>query len=121
MILFTCVQNDDTASLKKALALQPHSVNIQDQNGFTPLFYAIMKNQCEMISLLIDFGGDIYIKNKYGLDCLYYAINPNRALEIKIEWESKTPEARAAQAGATVLIRDFFPLKTTSLQLNRTK
>lgn len=56
--------NDVT--LAKILLGNGAKVNVQDSQGNTPLYHAIMNKNGKMITLLLDNGADMYIKNKRG-------------------------------------------------------
>ena len=58
----------------KAFLRQGIDVNLKDDKGNTPLFYAIRDGHDELAQFLIDQGADINYTDKNGFSLLYYAI-----------------------------------------------
>lgn len=56
--------NDVT--LARILIENGAKVNVQDAQGNTPLYHAVMNKNSKMITLLLDNGADMYIQNKKG-------------------------------------------------------
>ncbi|WP_264686104.1 ankyrin repeat domain-containing protein [Wolbachia endosymbiont (group B) of Polyommatus icarus] len=50
------------------------NVNIQDRQGWTPLFWAIQKNNFNIIELLLDNSADIKVKDNEGWTPLHWAV-----------------------------------------------
>ena len=48
-------------------------VDVKDNSGFTPLFYASCRNGLGMNMLLLENGADIHMKNNSGFNCLHLA------------------------------------------------
>ena len=48
-------------------------INLQDDDGYTPLFYAIEVGKNNNLNVLIEKGADLNHKNKAGINPLYYA------------------------------------------------
>lgn len=42
------------------------NLNVQDENGLTPLMAAVQEGNLEMVEYLIDQGADVLLKNKNG-------------------------------------------------------
>lgn len=101
--IFTAAYEADVRKVKSLLNQNPGLVNLQDDNGNTPLIYAAIKDCIDTIYLLIDNGGDVFIRNKYGLNSLQYSKGPKRAQQIMRISEARSPEAKA-----TVLGKDHF-------------
>ncbi|WP_353286446.1 ankyrin repeat domain-containing protein [Wolbachia endosymbiont (group A) of Crataerina pallida] len=51
------------------------NVNIQDRQGWTPLFWAIQKNNFNIIELLLDNSADIKVKDNEGWTPLHWAVS----------------------------------------------
>lgn len=56
--------NDVT--LARILIENGAKINVQDSQGNTPLYHAVMNKNSKMIKLLLDNGADMYIQNKKG-------------------------------------------------------
>jgi ankyrin repeat protein len=54
------------------------SVNVQDNNGNTPLHYAAVYGDTLMAQHLLDLGADIYSKNKQGFSVFALAVANNQ-------------------------------------------
>ncbi|MCG8328120.1 MAG: ankyrin repeat domain-containing protein [Chitinophagales bacterium] len=48
-------------------------VNIRDHQKKTPLMYAILEDDVDKVSILLNYGADIHFKDKYENDCIHYA------------------------------------------------
>ena len=81
----------------------PKACNIQDNNGNTPLVFACVGDHLEVITALIEKGGNIHIKNRAGVNALYFAKGSQRRSQILKLWEKHTPEAKALATGNTVV------------------
>jgi cytohesin len=57
-----------------SLLLQRTDINVQDKDGYTPLFLATRSQNVQMIAVLISKGSDVNIKNKLGNTPLYEAV-----------------------------------------------
>ncbi|UNF62747.1 ankyrin repeat domain-containing protein [Spiroplasma poulsonii] len=60
--------------LTRFLVVIGADVNLQDENGRTPLFVATSINNPEMVQLLLDNGADINLQNKNGITPLNFAV-----------------------------------------------
>lgn len=70
--LFEAIRNRNTQVVNDLIE-QGVDVNIFYSNGITPLIYAIMIGNDEIIKLLINKGGaDMYIENKDGITAVHY-------------------------------------------------
>lgn len=49
-------------------------INYAGPNKITPLHRAVMRNNVELIKLMLGFGADIHIEDKDGLDALNLAV-----------------------------------------------
>ncbi|WP_342255471.1 ankyrin repeat domain-containing protein [Spiroplasma endosymbiont of Poecilobothrus nobilitatus] len=68
------LKNINNLEITKLLIDNGADVNLQDENGTTPIYYAISTDNIEIVKLLIDNGADVKNINKNGLTPLYYAI-----------------------------------------------
>jgi ankyrin repeat protein len=59
MSFFTLLENDDVEGTREALTANPELVEITDEDGESPLYYAASNCDVEMIDLLISFKADI--------------------------------------------------------------
>jgi len=51
--------------IKQLLSENPELINAKNNSGSTPLYYAILNNQKEMVELLVESGADVNAKNNY--------------------------------------------------------
>jgi ankyrin repeat protein len=67
-----------------SLLLQATDVNVQDKDGYTPLFLAIRSENMQMIGVLISKGADVNMKNKLGNTPLYEAVRRANLVMVKL-------------------------------------
>jgi len=60
-ILHAAAQSGQLAMIKLVVAQKGVEVNVVDNNGFTPLYFATQRNVTEGVKLLIDAGADVNI------------------------------------------------------------
>ena len=73
--LINSVLNNDVQKFSRILEKRDMSViNFQDENGYTPLHYAIQENKYELVIQLLDTGADFELPNKYGNTALIRAV-----------------------------------------------
>jgi len=72
-MLFDAVRTNNKEKLN-AIIVKDHKVNIQDENGNTPLHIAAVHNFEEIAEILIANGADLNAKDKYGETPLFNAI-----------------------------------------------
>jgi ankyrin repeat protein len=72
-ILFKLIANDNTVQLENILKNKSYSFNIneQDKDGDTPLHISVFLSNLNAIKILIDYGADIYILDKWGQTSLH--------------------------------------------------
>ncbi len=72
-ILFKLIANDNISQLEYLLKNKINSLNIneQDKDGDTPLHISVFLSNTNAIKLLIDYGADIYILDKWGQTSLH--------------------------------------------------
>ena len=76
-------QTGDQAQVKVFLS-QGIDINVEDDKGNTPLFYAIRDSHDELAQFLIDQGADINYTDKNGYGPLHHAIWYGRAAMVKV-------------------------------------
>lgn len=81
----------------------PNFVNYQDTHGNTPLIYAAIHDRVDVITLLIDHGGDLFVRNKFGQNALQFCKGSHRVQEVLCIRESRTPEAISVSLGVSKL------------------
>ena len=59
--------------LRLLVQLRGVDLEIEDKNGYTPLFYAIMKKQIDMVRLLSEAGANLEHKEHMNRTPLYFA------------------------------------------------
>ena len=85
--------------LRKLLKQNPILVNCQDSHGNSPLIYAVIKDRVDLITLLIEEGGDLFVRNKFGQNALYFCKGSRRAQEVLRIREARTSEAISLSRG----------------------
>jgi hypothetical protein len=102
--LFDAISLSQAHFIKEILTEFPSLINCQDDFGNSPLVWSAIQNDLNTIFLLIEYGGDIYLENKYGLCCLNYARGPVQRMEILKYWEICTPESKSTILGKINLV-----------------
>ena len=77
LLLFTLVVNNQKKDLFTILKNNKNNINIQDKDGDTPLHIAIFLCNYDIIKILLDYGADANIKDKWGqiaIHRLYFGI-----------------------------------------------
>ena len=57
----------------KALLKNDAKINVKDYEHTSPIHFAVMTDIVEVIELLLDSGGDLRERGKFGYSCLHYA------------------------------------------------
>jgi ankyrin repeat protein len=80
MSLFEAINNRDTEEIKRLIRLNPNCVNEKDEKGNTPLHFASMNGNKEIVKILIQAGGadSINEKNIFGYTPLHISSGFNR-------------------------------------------
>lgn len=68
----------DIPRIRQFLSLDNTLCNIQDKRGNTPVMFATMTDQTDVLADLLLAGGDVHIRNNYGLDATNYAKGPKK-------------------------------------------
>ncbi len=76
--IFDSIRSGNTAAAKKLIEASPGFVNNRDSNNRTPLHYAAIENNPELISFLIDKGADPEAKDAEQHTPLHLAVIDNR-------------------------------------------
>ena len=85
----------DIAKIKSIATDNPSAVNQKDENGLTPLFWAVYAEQPEAALLLIDLKAKVNVTDKSGQTPLHVAVamDSRKMVEVLI---SKGADAQAA-------------------------
>ena len=62
------VDNDEVA---KMLIEHGANVNVKDEDGGTPLMYAVINDNIELVSVLLDGGADVWARNNNGAQSVF--------------------------------------------------
>jgi len=84
-LLFTLVVNNQKKDLIAQLKNTKNNINIQDKDGDTPLHIAMFLCNYEIIKILLDYGADTTIKDKWGQTAvhrLYFGIRDDDIIKI---------------------------------------
>ncbi|MCE3046703.1 ankyrin repeat domain-containing protein [Helicobacter kayseriensis] len=93
--------NDVT--LAKILLGNGAKVNVQDSQGNTPLYHAIMNKNGKMIKLLLDNGADMYIKNKRGDSPARFILSKKSMPSVSFEKEDLMLSAQSFLLGRSAV------------------
>lgn len=72
-------KNGDLAKIKALLKKNLKLINLRDGIGATPLYYAVMKGNNEIVSYLLSKGADVNAKTEYNLTPLFMASKKDMA------------------------------------------
>ena len=64
--LLDAVFNSDLIEVKKCVFSGKYNIDVQDDKGYTPLMYAIMDHNFDIVEFLVDHGADINLCNFKG-------------------------------------------------------
>ena len=64
--LLNAVFNDELVKVKQCIYSKNFDINVQDDKGYTPLMYAIMNHNLDMVKFLVENGANINLCNKKG-------------------------------------------------------
>ena len=64
--LLDAVFNSDLIKVKKCVFSGKYNIDVQDDKGYTPLMYAIMNHNFDIVEFLVDHGADINLCNFKG-------------------------------------------------------
>lgn len=91
MAVFDVILNDKITDLKDVLLSDPKCANSVGWHGLTPLHQAVLKNNQEMVDLLMEYGANLNQPNSYGETPLHFACqaaslqNVNKFVEVGAE------------------------------------
>lgn len=72
--LFGAIEEEQDVNRVRELIMAGCNVNIQVEEGCTPLIAAVLIGNLEIVKLLVELGGaDVNAKDKYSDSALYYA------------------------------------------------
>ena len=79
--------NEDISVIKSLLAQYHLNPNIKDRRGITPLMTACERGNMALITLLLEYGGDLYLRDFQGRNSLYYVTHNFVGLQPIIQLE----------------------------------
>ena len=79
-----CILNDRFDFINYILKKKINLDNQEEINGLTALHQVIIKNNQEVVNLLISYGANINVQDFYGNTCLHYAISEKNIEIVKI-------------------------------------
>ena len=111
MAVFEVILNDKVSDLKHLLEVDPKCANSVGWHGLTPLHQAALKNNQELVDLLLEYGADVNRPNAYGETPLHLACQAasvrfvHKFLEIGAELKAEDSAGRtcihhAAKSGS---------------------
>lgn len=89
-------------ALAKILLANGADVNVQDTQGNTPLYHAIMNKNGKMIKLLLDNGADMYIRNKRGDSPARFVLSKKSMPSVNFDNEDLSLGAQSFLLGRSV-------------------
>lgn len=75
--LVDAVRSGDVKLVKELLEKSPSSMNGFDLYGYSPLYYAVMGSNRDLVQAMIDKKGDVNLKNEQGAIPLLFAWDPS--------------------------------------------
>jgi ankyrin repeat protein len=87
----------------KSLLSEDTNVNIQDSDGYAPLFYAVWQRNAKMAKLFIDHGAEVNLFDKIHSTPLHYAVWSADTVTIKLLVEKDADINIADRKGKTPL------------------
>ncbi|NEJ84107.1 hypothetical protein GR268_47605, partial [Rhizobium leguminosarum] len=96
------------------------SINLQDEQGCTPLHEAAENGHTEIIALLFQAGGDIYIKNRNGATPLHKAFDnvQPEVVQFILEQDKLFPLHWAVENGDVNLVKQLIAAGAETNSLN---
>lgn len=71
--IFDAAASGDTATLGAMLKARPADVRVRDRDGNTPLHLASLHGRLDAVSVLLQAGADISVRNKFDIEPIHYA------------------------------------------------
>jgi ankyrin repeat protein len=102
--LVEVVKTGDYQKVKQALSDIKTLVNLSDQNGWSPLMYAIQMNQFDIVSLLLERGSNVQTKDSAGWTPLHLAANSGNVAVVDLLLAKSVDVNAATSKGTTPLI-----------------
>lgn len=107
MAVFEVILNDNISDLKHLLEADPKCANSVGWHGLTPLHQAALKNNQELVDLLLEYGANVNRPNAYGETPLHLACQAaslrfvHKFLEIGAELKAEDSAGRTCIHHAT--------------------
>jgi ankyrin repeat protein len=103
---------ENNSKKAKSLIEQGTNINIQDDDGCTPLYWAVRYNVTDIVDLLLKKGANIEVQDKYGLTPLHYAVQErlteivNLLLDHNAQTDTKSNNGSTPLHRATVVMNE---------------
>ncbi|KAH9081184.1 hypothetical protein Ae201684P_012156 [Aphanomyces euteiches] len=101
--LFESAIHGNIPAIQRIVMRDPTLINLADVNGWTPLFYAAIRNQPRAIHALCRAGARVNITDSFGLSALHYACMYQRPPSVDALLEHKADVHRRDRHGRTPL------------------
>lgn len=104
-----------TSRMVKLLLIYGADINLEDDYGFTALFYAIDIDNIETIKLLIEQGADLNHKNNEQISPVYYAKKHKKPEMVKVLLDAGAEEMKSKEkvkvqnSNFSTFLIDFLP------------
>jgi ankyrin repeat protein len=97
---------ENNSKKAKSLIEQGTNINIQDDDGCTPLYWAVRYNVTDIVDLLLKKGANIEVQDKYGLTPLHYAVQERltEIVNLLLDHNAQT-DTKSGDSGSTPLHR----------------
>jgi len=124
--LFKAAKIGDTETVKMLIEMGA-DVNVRDDSGLTPLYWASLRSFTDIAKILIEMGADVNVRNKDGYTPLYWVSSEGHTEIAKMLIEkgadvntknedNETPLQSALEKDHTEIAKMKFELSVTNVQ-----
>jgi ankyrin repeat protein len=115
--LFDAIEEEQDVKRVRELIMAGCNVNIQVEEGCTPLIAAVLIGNLEIVKLLVELGGaDVNAEDKYSGSALYYAKYNN--FQGIVEYLEPMTNQEVRNRVERFMNGQFYPQKKKTLKTN---